>query len=40
MIVALVIPLVVLLMSTLVMWREEHLWNVSVLQRVDLFNLV
>jgi hypothetical protein len=22
------------------MWHEEHLWNVSVLQRVHLFNLV
>jgi hypothetical protein len=25
---------------TYVMWREEHRWNVSVLQRVHLYNLV
>jgi hypothetical protein len=25
---------------TNVMWREEHLWNVTLLQRVHLFNLV
>jgi hypothetical protein len=31
-IVAFVIPLVALLTSPL-MWREEHLWNISVLQR-------
>jgi hypothetical protein len=23
-----------------VMWREEHLWNVTVLQRVNLYKLV
>jgi hypothetical protein len=27
-------------MSTPVIWREEHLWNVSVLQRVHLSDLV
>jgi hypothetical protein len=25
--------------TTYVMWREEHLWNVSVLERVHLSNL-
>jgi hypothetical protein len=30
-IVAFVIPFIVLLMSTPVMWHEEHLWNFSVL---------
>jgi hypothetical protein len=29
-IVAIVIPLVTLLTSTLVMWLEEHLWNFTV----------
>jgi hypothetical protein len=38
-IVALDIPLVALLTSPPVMWRKEHLWNFSVLQRVHLFNL-
>jgi hypothetical protein len=39
-IVAFVIPLVTLLLSMPMMWHEEHLWNVSVLQRVQLSNLV
>jgi hypothetical protein len=39
-IVAFVIPFVALLTSTLVTWREEHLWNFSVLQRAHLSNLV
>jgi hypothetical protein len=33
-IVAFVIPLVALLTSSPVMWRKEHVWYVSVLQRV------
>jgi hypothetical protein len=24
---------------TYVMWREEHIWNVSVLKRVNIFSL-
>jgi hypothetical protein len=40
MIVSFVIPLVSLLTSMPMMWSEEHLWNVSVLQRVHLSNLV
>jgi hypothetical protein len=39
-IIAFVNPLVALLTSSLVMWREEHFWNFSVLQRVHLSNLV
>jgi hypothetical protein len=39
-IVVFVIPLVALLSSSPVMWREEHLWNISVLQRVHLSDLV
>jgi hypothetical protein len=39
-IVSFVIPLVALLTSSPVMWREEHLWNFSVLERVHLSNLV
>jgi hypothetical protein len=39
-IVAFVIPLVAMLTSMLVMWREEHLWNFSVLKGVGLSNLV
>jgi uncharacterized protein (DUF983 family) len=31
-----VIPLVALLMTSAMMWHKEHLWNVSVLQRVCL----
>jgi hypothetical protein len=26
--------------TTYVMWREEHLWNVTILQRVHLSNVV
>jgi hypothetical protein len=37
---AFVIPLVTLLTSTPVTWREEHLWNFCVLQRLHLSNLV
>jgi hypothetical protein len=33
-IVAFDIPLIALLTSSPVMWRKEHLWNFSVLQRV------
>jgi uncharacterized membrane protein len=33
-IVAFEIPLVAILTTKPVMWREEHLWNFSVLQRV------
>jgi hypothetical protein len=39
-IIALVAPLVVLLTSLTVMWREEHNWKFSVLQTVHLSNLV
>jgi hypothetical protein len=39
-IVASVIPLVALLILSFVLWREEHLWNFSVLQRVHLIHLV
>jgi hypothetical protein len=39
-IVDFVIPLVVLLTSSPVMWRKERLWKFSVLQRVHLSNLV
>jgi hypothetical protein len=39
-IVAFAIPRVALLALSPVMWREEHLWNSSVLQRVHLSNLV
>jgi hypothetical protein len=39
-IVAFVIRMVALLTSTPVMMREEHLWNLCVLQRVHLPNLV
>jgi hypothetical protein len=35
-IVTFVIALVALLTSSPMMWRKEHLWNVSVLQRVGL----
>jgi hypothetical protein len=38
-IVAFVIPLVAPLILSPVMWREEHLWNFGVLQRVHLSNL-
>jgi hypothetical protein len=37
---AFVVPLVALLMSKPMMWHEEHLWNVSVLQSTHLSNLV
>jgi hypothetical protein len=37
---AFVIPLVVVLASSPVMWHEEHIWNFNVLQRVLLSNLV
>jgi hypothetical protein len=33
-IVSFAIPLVALLTSSPMMWRKEHLWNFSVLQRV------
>jgi hypothetical protein len=39
-IVAYLIPLVALLTSLIVMWREEHLWNFGVLERVHLSNPV
>jgi hypothetical protein len=39
-VVAFVIPLVALLSSAIMMWCEEHLWNLSVLQRVHLLSLV
>jgi hypothetical protein len=26
--------------TTYMMWHEEHLWNVSLLQRVHLYNFV
>jgi hypothetical protein len=35
-----IIPLVALKTSSPVMWRKEHLWNFSVLQRVQLSSLV
>jgi hypothetical protein len=35
-IVAFVIPLVALLTSSPMMWREEQFWNFSVLERVGL----
>jgi hypothetical protein len=38
--VAFVIPSVALLTSMSVMWREEHLWNFSVLQRGHFSSLV
>jgi hypothetical protein len=38
-VVAFVIPLLALLTSSPVIWRQEHLWNFSVLQRVHLSNL-
>jgi hypothetical protein len=38
--VACVILLVALLMSLSMMWQKEHLWNFSVLQRVQLSNPV
>jgi hypothetical protein len=34
------IPFVAMLTSSPVIWRKEHVWNVSVLQRVHLFILV
>jgi hypothetical protein len=37
--VAFFIPMVTLLMSMPMMWHEEHLWNVSVLQREHLSNV-
>jgi hypothetical protein len=37
-IVLFVVPLVALLTSWPVMWRKEHLWNCSVLQRVHISN--
>jgi hypothetical protein len=37
---AFLIPLVVLLTSSPMMWRKEQLWNFSVLQRVHFSNLV
>jgi uncharacterized membrane protein YagU involved in acid resistance len=39
-VVTFVIPLVTLLTSSPVMWREEYLWNIGVLQRVHFSNLV
>jgi hypothetical protein len=39
-IVGFVIPLVALLTSGPVMWRKERLRNISVVQRVHLYNLV
>jgi hypothetical protein len=35
-----IVLLVALLTSSLVMWREEHLWNFSVLQRVHIYDHV
>jgi hypothetical protein len=39
-VVAFGIPLVALLISSPMMWLEENLWNLKVLQRVHLSNLV
>jgi hypothetical protein len=40
MIVVFVVPLVALLIARPIIWCEEHLWNVNVLQRVHLYSLV
>jgi hypothetical protein len=39
-IVAFAIPLVAVLTSSPVIWRNEHIWNFSALQRVHISNSV